>query len=62
MLGQKSKVKVHFYEYYGSREYYLHPDIVVFDKYDMKYPEFDLILGSNTLKELGIVLDFWTKK
>jgi hypothetical protein len=25
-------------------------------------PGFDLILGSNTLKELGIVLDFWTKE
>ncbi len=23
---------------------------------------FDLILGSNTLKELGIVLNFWTKE
>ena len=25
-------------------------------------PGFDLILGSNTLKQLGIVLDFWTKE
>ena len=24
--------------------------------------QFDLILGSNTMKELGIVLDFWTKE
>ncbi len=23
---------------------------------------FDLILGSDTMKELGIVLDFWTKE
>ena len=28
----------------------------------MSKPGFDLILGSNTLKELGIVLDFWTKE
>jgi hypothetical protein len=28
----------------------------------MAKPGFDLILGSNTMKELGIVLDFWTKE
>ncbi len=28
----------------------------------MDKPGFDLILGSNTMKELGIVLDFWTKE
>ena len=27
----------------------------------MAKPAFDLILGMNTLRELGIVLDFWTK-
>ena len=27
-----------------------------------KTPGFDLILGSNTLKELGVVLDYWTKE
>ncbi len=25
-------------------------------------PGFDLILGSNTVKELGSVFDFWTKE
>jgi hypothetical protein len=29
---------------------------------DMTTPGFDLILGGNTLKELRIVLDFWTKE
>ena len=28
----------------------------------MNKPGFDLILGCNTMKELGIVLDFWTKE
>ena len=28
----------------------------------MVKPGFDLILGSNTMKELGIVLNFWTKE
>ncbi len=28
----------------------------------MDKTEFDLILGSNTIKEIGIALDFWTKE
>ena len=28
----------------------------------MTKPVFDLILGCNTMKELGIVLDFWTNE
>ncbi len=28
----------------------------------MTKPGFDIILGCNTMKELGIVLDFWTKE
>ena len=28
----------------------------------MTKPVYDLILGCNTMKELGIVLDFWTKE
>ena len=32
-----------------------------YDKDVMTKPGFDLILGSNTMKELGIVLDFQTK-
>jgi hypothetical protein len=28
----------------------------------MTKPGFDLILGCNTMKDLGIVLDFWTKE
>ena len=38
------------------------PDIVEYDENHMTEPGFDLILGCNTMKELGIVLDFWTKE
>ena len=38
------------------------PYIVEYDKNHMSKPEFDLILGFNTMKELGIFLDFWTKE
>ena len=40
---------------------YLQPDIIEYDKCKIK-PEFNLILGSKTMKELGTVLDFWTYK
>jgi hypothetical protein len=35
---------------------------VEYDENHMTERGFDLILGSNTMKELGIVLDFWTKE
>ncbi len=38
------------------------PDIVEYDGTTMSKPGFDLILGTNTLKELGIVLNFRTKE
>ncbi len=38
------------------------PDIVEYDGRTMSKPGFDLILGTNTLKELGIVLNFLTKE
>jgi len=37
------------------------PDVVEYDRKKMAKPAFDLILGVNTLRELGIVLDFRTK-
>jgi hypothetical protein len=40
-------------------EYYAEPDVVKYDE-DSK-PQYDLILGTETMKELGIVLDFKAK-
>ena len=54
----RGKIKVKFFEYSNSKEYHLQPDVVEYNKEGMIKPGFDLILGSNTLKELGIVLDF----
>ena len=36
------------------------PDVVEYDKRKMTKPAFNLILGCQTMKELGIVLDFRT--
>ncbi len=61
-MNGRGKVRVKFFEYSASREYLLQPDIVEYDKDVMTKPGFDLILGSNTMKELGIILVFWTKE
>ena len=58
----RTKVRVKFFEYSASQEYTLQPDVVEYNKDTMAKPGFDLILGSNTMKELAIVLDFQTKE
>ncbi len=40
----------------------IQPNIVEYDEDIITKPGFDLILGSNTRKELGIILDFQTKE
>ncbi len=57
----RAKLRVKFFEYSTSREYFIQPDVVDY-KDPADKPGFDIILGSNTMKELGIVLDFQTKK
>ena len=58
----RSEVNLKFFEYSNSKEYIVTPDIVEYDKKKMTKPAFDLILGCQTMKELGIVLDFRTKE
>ncbi len=58
----RGKIRLKFFEYSASREYTIQPDIVEYDLNHMNEPGFDLILGCNTMKELGIVLDFRTKE
>ena len=58
----KSKVRLKFFEYSNSKEYLVASGVVDYDKKKMTKPVYDLILGCNTMKELGIVLDFKTKE
>ena len=51
-----------FCEYSNSKEFLVTPDVVEYDKNRMTKPVYDLILGCKTMKEIGIVLDFRTKK
>jgi hypothetical protein len=59
-LPCQGKEKSHFevFEYSNSREYTVSPDVVEYEKNNMTKPVYMLILGHNTMKELGIVLDF----
>ena len=57
----RANLRVKFFDYSTSTEYFIQPDVVGYKDPGDK-PGFDLILGSNTMKELGIVLDFWTKE
>ncbi len=52
------KHRIKFLDYSACKEYLVQPDIVEFDGTETSVPGFDLILGTNTLKELGIVLNF----
>ena len=58
----RGKLRIKFLDYSASREYLVQPDIVEYDGTTMSKPGFDLILGTNTLKEIGIVLNFQTKE
>ncbi len=51
-----------FLDYSAGREYLVQPDIVEYDGTKISQQGFDLILSTNTLKELGIVLNFQTKE
>ncbi len=54
----QGKIRVKFFYYSNSKEYLLQPDVVEYKEDSLTKPGFDLILGSNTMKELGVVLDF----
>jgi hypothetical protein len=53
---RKARVELNFFDYSDSKRYYSEPDVVEYNK-DSK-PQYDLTLGNETMKELGIVLDF----
>ncbi len=47
-----------FFDYSNSKEVLLTPDIVEYDGIKSDKPDFDLIIGAQTMTELGIILDF----
>ena len=58
-MWRKARVELNFFEYSDSNRFQIEPDVVEYDK-DSK-PQYDLILGTETMKELGIILNFRDK-
>ena len=52
----RGKFRLKFFEYSNNKEILIEPDVVEYEKDEMK-PKFDLIIGIKTLYELGIILD-----
>ncbi len=55
----KAQVELNFFEYSDSKRYHVEPDVVEYNK-DTK-PQYDLILGTVTVKEFDIILNFIDK-
>ncbi len=55
-MQDKARVELNFFEYSDSKRFYVEPDVVEYNK-DSK-PQYDLILGTETMKEFGIILNF----
>jgi hypothetical protein len=55
----KARMELNFFEYSDYKQYYSEPDAIEYKKgFKLQY---DLILGTKTMKKLGIVLDFKAK-
>jgi hypothetical protein len=52
----KARIELNFFEYSDSKRYYSEPDVVKYEKGSK--PHYDLILGTETMKELSIVPNF----
>ena len=57
---QRGKLELKFFEYSNSKRLSVRPDVVEveYDGDKLKQPVFDLILGTDTMEELGIILKF----
>jgi hypothetical protein len=55
----KAGIELNFFEYSDSKRFFAEPDVVKYSESNRL--QYDLILGTETLKELGIVLDFKAK-
>jgi hypothetical protein len=56
---RKARIELNFSEYSDSKRYLVEPDIFEYDENNK--PQYDLILGTKTMKEFGIISDFKDK-
>ena len=54
----ESSLQLKFFEYSNSKCVKIQPDVVEYDGVKMKKPLFDLILGTKTMRDLGIRMNF----
>ncbi len=57
----KGDLQLKFFQYSNSKRVKIQPDVVEYGKGSVEKPMFDLILGTQTMDELGIILDFKNK-
>jgi hypothetical protein len=56
---RKARTELNLFEYFDSKRYYSEPDVIEYKKGSR--PQYELILGTETIKELGTVLDYKAK-
>ena len=54
----KGDIQLKFFQYSNSKRVLVQPDVVEYDGVTVEKPLFDLILGTKTMDELGIILNF----
>ena len=54
----EGSIQLKFFEYSNSKRVKIQPDVVEYDGVKVKKPLFDLILGTRTMRDLGIILNF----
>jgi hypothetical protein len=59
LTRHKARVKLTFFEYSDSKRYHLEPDVVKYD--EINRLQYDLILGTVSMKEFDIILNFQDK-
>jgi hypothetical protein len=58
-MRRKARVELNFIQYSDSKRYHMEPDVVEYDKNNRL--QYDLILGTVSMKEFGIILNFKDK-
>jgi hypothetical protein len=58
-MQPKAQVELNFFEYSDSKRFYVEHDVVKYNKGSK--PHYDLILVTETMKEIGIILNFRDK-
>jgi hypothetical protein len=56
---RKARIALNFFDYSDGKQFFAQPDVVEYDQKNR--PQYDLILGIETMKEFGILLDFQAK-